>query len=77
MRLREILICLAVWREKFHSGELNMKEMRCQIKRHQSEFNELVEEFESKKSAVERMKDKVQSRIESDLFQKWTRWHTL
>ena len=51
--------------------------MRCQIKRHQSEFNELVEEFESKKSAVERMKDKVQSRIESDLFQKWTRWHTL
>ena len=43
--------------------------MRCQIKRHPSELNKLVEEFESKKSAVERMRDKVQNRIESDLFE--------
>ena len=55
--------------EKFHPGELNVKEMRCQIKRHQSELNRLFEELESKKSAVERMKDKVQNRIETDLFE--------
>ena len=55
--------------EKFHPGELNVKEMRCEIKRHQSELNRLFEELESKKSAVERMKDKVQNRIESDLFE--------
>ena len=55
--------------KKFHPGEFNMKEMRCQINTHQSDLNKLVEEFESKKGAVQRMKDKVQNRIESDLFQ--------
>ena len=49
--------------KKFHPGELNMKEMRCQIKRHQSELNKLVEEFESKKSAVEGWKTKYKAAL--------------
>ena len=55
--------------EKFHPGELNIKGMRNQMKRHQIELNKLVEELDSKKSAIETMKDKVHNRIESDLFQ--------
>ena len=43
--------------------------MRNQLKRHQTELNKLVEELDSKKSAIETMKDKVHNRIESDLFQ--------
>ena len=43
--------------------------MRSQMKKHQSEINKLVEELDSKKSAIEKVKDNVHNRIESDLFQ--------
>ena len=49
--------------EKFHCGELNIKGMRNQIKRHQIELHKLVKELDSKKSAI------VHNRIGSDLFQ--------
>ena len=64
--------CFSVFlcrKEKFHPGELNIKEMCSQMKRHQSELNKLVEELDSKKSAIETMKDKVHNCIESGLFQ--------
>ena len=69
--------CASVYRcgeEKFHPGEqiihtqLNIKEMRGQMKKNQSDLNKLVEELDSKKRAVETVKDEVSNRIESDLF---------
>jgi len=55
--------------EKFHSGEINMKELRTQIKKNESELSKLRSEFDNKRMAVETMNDKVTNKIESELFQ--------
>jgi hypothetical protein len=64
--------CTSVFKcgmEKFHPGENNVKDLRNQLKKHERELEKLIEELKCKKTAVEAAKDKVQLRIESDLFQ--------
>ena len=64
--------CTSVFKcgeEKFHSGEINMKELRTQIKKNESELSRLRSELDNKRIALDTMKEKVQNKIESELFQ--------
>ena len=64
--------CASVFKcgeEKFHSGEINMKELRTQIKKNESELSKLRSELDNKRIASETMNEKVTNRIESELFQ--------
>ena len=55
--------------EKNHPGELKLKEMRLQLKKHESKLKQLTEELRNRKHAVDNAKDKKHVRIESDLLQ--------
>lgn len=55
--------------EKFHAGELNVKDIRSQAKKQEMELNKLREELENKKRAIDTMKDTVSIRIENDLLE--------
>ena len=64
--------CTSVFKcgeEKFHSGEINMKELRTQIKKNESELSKLRSELDNKRIALETMNEKVTNKIESELFQ--------
>ena len=54
---------------KNHPGELKLKEMRLQLKKHESKLKQLTEELHNRKHAVDSAKDKQHVRIESDLLQ--------
>ena len=55
--------------EKNPPGELKLKEMRLQLKKHESKLKQLTEELRKRKNAVDNVKDKQHIRIESDLLQ--------
>ena len=55
--------------ERNHPGELKLKEMRLQLKKHESKLKQLTEELRNRKNAVDNAKDKQHVRIESDLLQ--------
>ena len=60
--------CTSVFKcgeEKYHSGEINMKELRNQIKKHESELSKLRSEVHNKRMALESMNEKVTNKIES------------
>ena len=46
-----------------------MKELRTQIKKNESELSRLRSELDIKRIALDTMKEKVQNKIESELFQ--------
>ena len=53
----------------YHSGEINMKELRNQIKKNESELSKLRSELDNKRMALATMNEKVTNKIESELFQ--------
>ena len=55
--------------EKYHSGEINMKELCNQIKKNESELSKLRSELDNKRMALATMNKKVTNKIESELFQ--------
>ena len=55
--------------EKFHSGEINMKELHTQIKNSESELSKLRSELDNKRIALETMNERVMNKIDSELFQ--------
>ena len=64
--------CTSVFKcgeEKYHSGEINMKELRNQIKKNESELSKLRSELDNKRMALATMNAKVTNKIESELFQ--------
>ena len=55
--------------EKYHVGEINTREIRSQIRKHEMELNKLMTELENKKAATNASKDSLSRKIERDLFQ--------
>ena len=64
--------CTSVFKcgeEKYHSGEINMRELCNQIKKNESELSKLRSELDNKRMALATMNEKVTNKIESELFQ--------
>jgi hypothetical protein len=54
--------------DKFHTGEVNLKQMAQNVKKLKTEKEKLIEELENKKSAAENLKDNILNKLEDSLL---------